>query len=118
MAQSQIKTFFQIHFRDPTVGEIVTLKARRITDSSLGLSFISISDFLFDTQSLVVKPKEEQLQKRLENVKSLHISIYSIISIEEIGDAALKFNHDRSKLLTFPGNPENSGPDGGKNQQE
>ena len=57
-----------------------------VLDSTLGLSFIRISGFVFDTGSLVVKPSEEQLKKKLENVKSLHLSIYSIISIEELSE--------------------------------
>jgi hypothetical protein len=46
-------------------------------------------------------------------VKSLHICIYNIISIEEVGEQAegLKFQNDKSKLLLL--NPsESSGPAG------
>ena len=78
-------SYFVITYRDPREGSIVTLKARTIRDSTLGLSFISISDFIFETDGIVVNPTEEQLRVRFENVRSFHLSIYSIISIEEVG---------------------------------
>ena len=101
MAKECNKSLFLIHYRDPKEGEVFSLKARQVLDSTLGLSFICISDFIFDTHSLVVKPSEEQLQKRLENVKSLHLSIYSIISIEELSEESLKFQEDKSKLFVI-----------------
>ena len=101
---SKEQSLFLIHYRDPKEGEIVSLKAKKIYDSPLGLSFVCIADFVFDSNSLVVKPAEELLQKRLENVKSLHLSIYSIISIEEVGYDApkLHFNTDKSNLIALP----------------
>ena len=71
------ESLFLVHYRDPKDGGIVSLKAKKIYDSPLGISFVCITQFVFETNSLVVKPTEEQLQKRLENVKSMHISIYS-----------------------------------------
>ncbi|MFP3980907.1 MAG: DUF1820 family protein [Desulfobacterales bacterium] len=104
------ETYFIITYREPQEGNIVTLKARTVTDSSLGLSFIAISDFLFSTSNLVVNPAEEDLKKRLENVKSLHLSIYTIISIEEVGaeHEGLSFRKDRSNLVVL--SPENNPP--------
>ena len=98
------KNLYQIHFRDPRDGKIVSLKAGSIIDSTLGLSFICISDFVFDTSSLVVKPSEEHMKKRLEGVKALHVSLYSVISIEELGKThkGLKFKKDKSNLLVLP----------------
>ncbi len=98
------KTLFLIHYRDPKSGEIVSLKAHRIYDSPLGLSFVCISDFVFEENPLLIKPSEEHLKKRLENVKSLHLSIYSIISVEELGEegASLKFKRDKSNLVVLP----------------
>lgn len=95
-------SLFLITYKDPVDGQIVSLKAQSIKDSSLGLSFIAISDFIFDTSGLVVKPSEEQLEKKLENTKSLHLSIYSIVSIEERSESALTFKKDKSKLLVLP----------------
>ncbi|MEK6554852.1 MAG: DUF1820 family protein [Bdellovibrionota bacterium] len=96
-------SYYVIHYRDPQSGENIDLKARQIGDSTLGLSFVSVSDFVFDSSTLVIKPSEDQLRKRLENVKSLHLSIYTILSIEEVGVTKLKFKNDRSNLVSFPG---------------
>ena len=93
---------FLINYKDPVDGQVVSLKARKIKDSSLGLSFISISNFIFETSGLVVKPSEEQLEKKLKHTKSLHPSIYSIISVEELSPMALSFKKDKSKLLVLP----------------
>ena len=98
-------SYYVIHYREPRTGENVTLKARQIHDSSLGLSFVCVSDFIFESEGLVIKPSEEQLRKRLENVKSLHLSIYSLLSIEEVGINKLKFKNDRSNLVALPTNP-------------
>lgn len=99
------KTHYVITYRDPKDNKIVSLKAGRVTDSSLGLSFIAIADFVFSSSMLVVNPEEEDLKRRLTDVKTLHISIYTIISIEEVGPAhrGLRFKKDRSNLLVLPG---------------
>ena len=105
MAKAQ-DTYFIITYRDPKENKMVECKAKKIADSSLGLSFVAVSDFVFTSKnSLVVDPTEEYLQKRLENVKSLHLSIYSIISIEEVGlqHGGLKFVKDKSNLVMFNG---------------
>lgn len=103
MSSSSKDTYFIVTYREPSEGKIVSLKAKTVTDSSLGLSFITISDFIFDTGSLVVNPVEEEMKKRFEGVKSLHLSIYSIISIEEVGaeHKGLKFQKDKSNLVVF-----------------
>jgi hypothetical protein len=103
--------YFLIRYRDPKDGTVIALKARRIEDSSLGLSFIRVSQFFFETSSVVVQPTEVQMQDRFARVKSLHLSIYSIISVEEIGDTGarpqrrsnLKFKKTKSNLIAFPG---------------
>lgn len=102
-AQGSRETYFVITYREPQEGKIVSLKARTVTDSSLGLSFIAISDFVFSTSGFVVNPAEEDLKKRFENVKSLHLSIYSIISIEEVGEEheGLSFTKDKSNLVVL-----------------
>jgi hypothetical protein len=102
-----MKTYFRITYRDPMTLEIQTLKARSVSDSSLGLSFVAASDFIFNTSSVVVDPSEEQLQKKLEHVKVIHLSLYSILSIEEVGEEhiGLKFENDKSNVLTLPNTP-------------
>jgi hypothetical protein len=99
------KTHYLITYRDPKDNKILSLKAGRVTDSSLGLSFIAISDFVFSSSMLVVNPEEEDLKRRLTDVKTLHLSIYTIISIEEVGPAhkGLHFKKDKSNLLVLPG---------------
>jgi len=96
---------FLVTYRDPVTEKVAELKVRSVDDSSLGLSFVRLSDFLFDTEALVVKPGEDALKKRYEGVKSLHLSIYTVVSIAEVGAAAsaLSFEHDRSNLVVLPG---------------
>lgn len=104
MASKKDENIYVITFRDPRDGSIVVLKARTIADSTLGLGFVAISDFVFETEGLVVNPVDEQLRARYEGVKSLHLSIYSIISVEEVGAShkGLRFEKDRSNLITLP----------------
>ncbi|HMQ10982.1 MAG TPA: DUF1820 family protein [Oligoflexia bacterium] len=100
------KTYYSISYKDPKDGTVLTLKARNIIDSSLGLGFVAISNFVFEDNKLVVTPDEEALMKRLENVKTLHLSIYSILSVCEMGEAnkGLKFKHDKANVLIMPAN--------------
>jgi len=107
-------SYYLIHYREPKDGQIVSLKARQVTDSSLGLSFIAISDFIFSTGALVVNPAEEDQRRRYEAVKTLHLSIYTIISIEEVGqeNKGLRFKKDKSNLLVLPSTQ--STPKGGQ----
>ena len=97
--------YYVITYRDPKEEKVLQLKARTVKDSSLGLSFISISDFVFATKSVVVSPQEDYLKKRFENVKRLHVSIYSILSIEEVGEkTSLNFSKDKSNLVVLNSN--------------
>lgn len=95
--------YYIVTFRDPKDGQVFSLNAKSISDSTLGLSFIAISNFMFQPDKLVVTPDEEALQKRLEGVKSLHLSIYSILSIKEMGKdhRGLKFKKNRSNLVVL-----------------
>ena len=112
MSQKGEDSFFLVSYRDPKDGQIVSLKAKEISDSSLGLGFVRISNFLFQTEGLLVQPAEEQLKKRFENVKSFHLSLYSIISIEEMGmkHVGLNFKNDKSKILSFPDSSSHTPP--------
>ena len=103
MAVKPKDTHFIITYREPQEGNIVKIKAREVIDSSLGLSFVAISDFIFDTSSLVLDPSEEDQKRRFEGVKTLHLSIYTIIAIEEVGSdhKGLKFKKDRSNLVVL-----------------
>ncbi len=92
--------YFVVTYRDLKEGQIHSIKAKSIVDSSLGLSFIAVSDFIFETDSVVVNPSEEALAHRFEDVKTLHLSIYCVISIEERGASPkdIKFKDDKSQL--------------------
>jgi hypothetical protein len=105
MAQKKLETFFIISYREPKDGKVMTLKAKSVTDSSLGLSFVAVSDFIFNTTSVVINPEEEDKKRHFEDVKTLHLSIYSIISIEEVGPEhkGLKFKKDKSNLVVISG---------------
>ena len=109
MAKAKQKTYYVIHYRDPKDGNHQSIKARKISDSSLGLSFISISDFVFETNSVLVNPDEEAKKLNFENVKTFHLSIYSVLSVSEVGEHKdpLKFKNDKSNLLVL--NNEQSG---------
>lgn len=103
MTKSEGETYYQVTYREPKEGKVVSLRAKTVTDSSLGLSFISISDFIFGTSPLLIDPSEEEQKKRFEDVRALHLSIYTIISIEEKGsdDKGLTFRKDKSNLVVF-----------------
>ena len=98
-------TCYRITYRDAAAGEVRTLRARSISDSGLGLSFVCISDFVFEHHSKLVTPADEALARQLEDVKSLHLSMYTIVCVEELGmnHQGLSFEHDRSRLLVLPG---------------
>ena len=108
-------TYYRITYRDIAEGKVQTLRARSISDSGLGLSFIQVSDFVFEQTSKLVNPADEALATQLKDVKSLHLSMYTIVCIEEVGHAnqGLAFENDRSRLLVYPGG--NDGGDGGSN---
>jgi hypothetical protein len=107
MSNSIKDTYYLVTYRDPKDGQTVSLKAKKVTDSSLGLSFIALSDFIFESDMLVVNPAEEDLKKRFSSVKTIHLSIYSVLSIEEIGleQKDLTFEKDKSNLVVFPSTP-------------
>ncbi len=47
MEKKPPKTHYLIAFRDPVDGKVVELRAHRVEDSSLGLSFVALSEFIF-----------------------------------------------------------------------
>ncbi len=102
---TKTESFYVISYKDPIDGKALSVKAKSIKDSNLGLGFISISDFIFEqTSKLIVDPNTEKLKNRFENTKSLHLSLYSIISIEEVGieNKGLVFEKDKNNLYRFP----------------
>jgi hypothetical protein len=105
MASKKHESCFIITYRDPVSEKQVSVKAGTVADSTLGLSFIAVSDFIFDQSPLVVNPQEEDMKRRFADVKTLHLSIYTVLSIEEIGaqHKGLRFKKDKSNLLVLPG---------------
>jgi hypothetical protein len=103
MTKKKPETFYLITYRDVKDAKVLILKAKTVTDSSLGMSFVAISDFVFDTKSLVINPEEEDQKRHFEGVKTLHLSIYSIVSIQEVGPdhKGLNFQKDKSNLVVL-----------------
>jgi hypothetical protein len=102
MSSSKKETsYYIVTYRDQKDGTVVSLKVRSIEDSSLGLGFVALSGFIFEQESLLIQPEEEAKRKKFENVKTLHLSIYSIFSITEMGleTPKLAFKNDKSNLL-------------------
>lgn len=104
MAIDKAQIYFSVSFKDPKENKPITLRVQHVEDSNLGLSFVRLSGFIFEESALVVDPEEERLKTRFEKVKSLHISIYSILSVTEMGmeNLGLSFKKDKSKLLVLP----------------
>lgn len=96
-------TCFAITFRNES-GELVTLRARSVTDSTLGPSFLCISDFVFD-EGRIVDPTQERQQRRYADTRRLHLNVFGVQSIEEVGLAhpGLSLEQDRSRLILLPG---------------
>lgn len=73
-------------------------------DSDLGPGFICVSEFLFDTTSRIANPTEEALKRRYEHTRRLHINVFTIQAIAEVGPEhpGLKLDTDRSNLVVLP----------------
>jgi hypothetical protein len=93
-----------VTFRTPDEGQLSTLKVREVGDSDLGPGFVCISGFVFDTGSVLLNPTEDALARRYENVRRLHLNVFAIQSIAEIGveHPGLKLDQDRSNLVVLP----------------
>ena len=65
MVSKKKDTYFIITYRDPVSEKQVSIKAGTVADSTLGLSFIAVSDFVFQQNALVVNPQEEDMKRRL-----------------------------------------------------
>jgi hypothetical protein len=101
---------YVVSYKDPKDGTIVSLKVKSISDSTLGLSFVALSGFLFESSTILVNPEEESMKKKFENIKTLHLSIYSVISIAEMGTETprLAFRNDKSNLFVLQQPPTQS----------
>lgn len=70
--------------KDPK-DQVVTLKVRSIAPSDLGPTFIALSDFDLDQDGPIIDPGLDGLRVRYADTKRLHVSIYSVLSVEEVG---------------------------------
>jgi hypothetical protein len=68
---------------------------------------VCLSQFVFDTGSRIANPAEEQLARRFENTRRLHLNLFSIQSIAEVGvdHPGLKLEQDRPNLVVLPSPP-------------
>jgi hypothetical protein len=87
---------------------------RRVEDSELGPGFVCLSQFLFDTDSRIANPAEEELARRFERTQRLHLNLFSIQSIAEVGDprglvggppSGLKLDQERPNVVVLPSPP-------------
>ena len=103
MTRKKNKILYLVNYRDPKDGSSMSIKACKIEDSPLGLSFIAISDFVFESNSILINPDEEARKLEFEKIKTFHLSIYSIQSVSEIGnhEKCLRFKNDRSHILVL-----------------
>ena len=104
MPESQ--SIFVVTYRSPDKkDENISIRVRKVEDSVLGPAFIALSDFIFQRKSALINPQDEYAKKRFQSTKTLHISIYNIISIEEKGEEHPGLQlADRGKLLQFDPN--------------
>jgi hypothetical protein len=105
---SKPRSYYVVTHRDPTSGKPVSLRVRKVEDSELGPTFVALSDFLFESSSPIIDPALEDLKKRYENTRKLHLSLYHIVSIEEVGrsNPGLDLSPERSNVIVLPGQPE------------
>lgn len=107
MSKETNDTYFVVTYRDTEkTGKTRSIKVRSIEDSSLGLTFVALSDFIFNSSSPILDPSEDYAKQRFQKTKCLHLSIYNIICVEEVGDdnKGIVLAHDKSNIVFF--NPE------------
>lgn len=92
---------YVVTWKDPVEGEVRRLRCARVEDSTLGLGFVCLAEFDLGSKGPLVDPRQEALKTQLADVKRLHLNVYSIVSIEELGDE-LELVHDRSKVVLLP----------------
>ena len=97
-------THFVVTYRNPEKSsEIIEVRVHSVDDSVLGPAFIALSGFLFHSATGLINPRDEYAKKRFQKTKTLHISIYNIITIEEVGDdhPGLHLAPKEGQLLSF-----------------
>ena len=101
-------SIFIVTYRNPEKPtETIEVRVRNVEDSVLGIAFISLSDFVFGTQTGLINPRDEYAKKRFRNTKTLHLSIYNVVTIEEVGDENPGLKLARKEGVVLPFKPEN-----------
>jgi hypothetical protein len=103
MTTKKPDTYFVVTFKNADDNKTQTLRVRSLTDSTLGLTFIALSDFVFDSDSPIIDPQEDNLRRKFANTRKLHLSIYSVVSVEEVGfkGRSLSLKHKRSNVVAL-----------------
>lgn len=97
-------SIFVVTYRNPEKpNETIEVRVRNVEDSALGPAFISLSDFVFGTSTGLINPRDEYAKKRFVKTKTLHLSIYNVVTIEEVGDEnpGLKLAPKEGVVLPF-----------------
>ena len=101
-------SLYVVTYRNPDkADDNVVVRVRSISDSQLGPTFVSLSEFVFSSSnSGLINPQDEYAKKRFTNTKTLHLSIYSILTIEEVGggNAGLSLASKEGQILNFDPN--------------
>ena len=97
------ETHFIVTYKDVKDNKVLTLKAKNIRDSTLGPAFVELSDFIFDSSPLILDPAAEEVKDHFRDVKRLHLSIYHIITIEEVGKShkGLHLKKEKSNIVVL-----------------
>jgi hypothetical protein len=85
MAAKKTRSHYVVTWRDLPKEGVVTMRVRTIEDSDLGPTFIAISDFVFEHDGLIIDPNAAALEARYADTRRLHLSIYNVLAIEEVG---------------------------------
>ena len=100
---------FIVTYRDPEKpNETIEVRVRNVEDSALGPAFISLSDFVFGTTTGLINPRDEYAKKRFTKTKTLHLSIYNVVTIEEKGDENPGLKLASKEGIVLPFTPDNS----------
>ena len=100
-------SIFIVTYRNPEKSdETIEVRVRNVEDSVLGTAFISLSNFVFGSPTGLINPRDEYAKNRFSNTKTLHLSIYNVVTIEEVGDENPGLKLARKEGIVLPFKPE------------
>lgn len=87
-------------------GKVYELYAQRVESGRLW-GFVEVSELVFDVHDgLVVDPTEERLRDEFRNTRTLHLTMQSVLRIEDVekkGQSAIRDAESGEKVVTpFP----------------